>query len=140
APTDLANLAGIMAPLTINSTGPSVVVNISDVSNPTSTASTLSASSLTSSAFGTGGSISYNGLTLLNINLGSGGTKGNSFAINVAAGQNLPATTNISGGSAGKDSLTAAWGKDFNGNLNLLRFATSAASIGNNFNGVLNDV
>ena len=63
----------------------------------------------------------------------------NMFNINVSAGKNLPAVTNIIGGSAVKDTLAANWATDFNGVLNLLRFATSTVTVGNNFNGVMTD-
>src|SRR5207302_1089076 len=61
------------------------------------------------------------------------------FNIDVAAGTNLPATTTIVGGSAVKDALLANWATDFNGVLNLFRFATSMVTVGNNFNGVMTD-
>src|SRR5208283_116345 len=98
-----------------------------------------SGTALTSTAFG-GGSLSYSSLANLNISLGSGGSTGNTFNINVASGQNLPATTNINGGSAGKDTLAATWATNFNNTLNLLDFATTTITVGNNFNGSMTDM
>src|SRR5205085_1724399 len=54
---------------------------------------------------------------------------GNTFNINVPAGQNLPANTTINGGSAGKDMLAANWDKDLNGTLNVLGFVTPTATV-----------
>src|SRR5262249_10294679 len=38
-----------------------------------------------------------------------------------------------------KDTLLANWVTDFNNTLNLLHFATSTITVGNNFNGVMTD-
>src|SRR5262249_55676224 len=43
------------------------------------------------------------------------------------------------GGSAVKDTLSGNWATDFNGVLDLFRFATSTFTIGNNFNGSMLD-
>jgi hypothetical protein len=139
APTNTGKLSGIAAVLTVNGGTGSSTVNVSDTGDSTASTSTLTGTALTSTAFGTGGSLSYSSLATLNVSLGSGGSTGNAFNINVPSGQNLPATTNLNGGSAGKDTLVANWVKDFNGTLNILGFATSTVTVGNNFNGSMTD-
>ncbi|MHB1421755.1 MAG: hypothetical protein ACYC3I_00885 [Gemmataceae bacterium] len=113
-------------------------MNVDDTGSTIAKTGTLTASTLTGLNMGSSG-ITYSGLANLNISLGSGGTTGNTFYINVAAGTNLPATTSITGGSAGKDTLSANWATDFNGVLNLLDFATSTIAVGNDFNGQMTD-
>ncbi len=113
-------------------------MNVDDTGDTSSHAATLTPTTLTGLGMGTSG-IAYSGLANLNISLGSGGATGNSFAINAPAGQNLPVDTTIVGGSAGHDALAANWTMDFNGTLNLSKFTTSTITVGNNFNGSMND-
>jgi hypothetical protein len=127
----------IQGPLTVQGSGADTM-NADDTGSTTAKTGTLTAMTLTGLNMGPSG-ITYSGLANLNINLGTGGSTGNSFFINVAAGANLPATTNITGGSAIKDTLVANWVTDFNGTLNLLRFAVSTITVGNNFNGTMTD-
>jgi len=133
-------LSGIAGLVTINGGGQSGdALNVSDTSDTTPSTSTLTGTTLASTAFGSGGSIAYGTLATLNVSMGNGGTTGNTFNIAVASGQDLPATTTINGGSSNHDSLVANWAKDFNGTLNLLGFEFATIAIGNNFNGTLFD-
>jgi len=77
APTNTGNLAGITKVLTINGGGTSTA-NVSETGDSTASTSTLSGTALTSTAFGTGGSLSYSSLANLNINMGSGGNTSSS--------------------------------------------------------------
>jgi hypothetical protein len=130
-------LDNIQGPLTIDGAGHDTL-NVDDTGSTAAKSGTLTATSLTGLQMGSSG-ITYNGLASLNIDLGSGGATGNTFAINVPSGQNLPATTTIDGGSSKRSSLTANFAGDFNNTLNLLEFKHAAVTIGNNFNGTLND-
>ncbi len=114
-------------------------MNVDDTGSTTAKTGTLTATTLTGLNMGPSG-ITYSGLSILNLSLGSGGATGNAFNIAVDAGTNLPATTNIVGGSAVLDTLNGSWARDFNGTLNLSRFATSGFMVGNNFNGALTDI
>ncbi len=128
----------IKGPLTVEGTGADTM-NVDDTGSTSAKTGNLTESMLTGLNMA---GITYSGLANLNISLGSGGNTGNTgnmFNINVDAGTNLPAVTNIIGGSAVKDTLVAKWATDFNGVLNLLRFATSTVTVGNNFNGVMTD-
>ena len=113
-------------------------MNVDDTSDTASHAATLTPTTLTGLGMGPSG-IAYSGLASLSISLGSGGATGNTFAINAPAGQNLPATTLITGGSAGRDVLAANWATDFNGTLGLSNFATSTITVGHNLNGSMSD-
>ena len=128
-------LDNIQGPLTIVGSGADTM-NVDDTGSTSAKTGNLTESMLTGLNMA---GITYSGLVNLNIGLGSGGSTGNLFSINVAAGKNLPALTNIIGGSAVKDTLVANWATDFNGILNLLRFATSTVTVGNNFNGLMTD-
>jgi len=125
----------IQGPLVIVGSGADTM-NVDDTGSTTAKTGTLTATTLTGLNMA---GITYSGLVTLNISLGTGGSTGNSFNINVAAGQNLPLTTNINGGSGGKDTLMASWVKDFNNTLNLLDFAMTTVTVGNNFNGSMTD-
>src|SRR5262249_41010508 len=70
-----------------------------------------------------------------NTRLGPGGATGNTLAI--ASELNLPASTTIDGGAAGKDTLVGNWAADLNGTLNVRRFATSTFSVGDDLNGTM---
>lgn len=111
-------------------------MNVDDTGSTGTKSGTLTATTLTGLGMGPGG-ITYAGISLLNLRLGSGGETGNALSVNVPAGQDLPATTNLHGGSAGKDTLSASWAQDFNGTLNVSGFATSSLAVGADFNGAL---
>ncbi len=127
----------IQGALTIIGAGADTM-NVDDTGSAAAQTGALTASTLTGLSMGPSG-VTYSGVSLLNVSLGSGGTTQNSFNVNVASGQNLPATTNLNGGSSGKDILTASWIRDFNNTLNILSFATTAVTIGNNLNGSMTD-
>ncbi|MHB1559304.1 MAG: beta strand repeat-containing protein, partial [Isosphaeraceae bacterium] len=135
APAPTGVLSGIAALLTVDGGTGSSTLNISDAGDTTASTSTLTPTTFASTAFGAVGSLSYSSMATLNLLLGSGGSSGNTLNISVPAGQNLPGATNLTGGSAGLDTLVADWVSDFNGILNEQGFATTTVSIGNNFNG-----
>ncbi len=135
APASTGVLSGIAGLLTVDGGTGSSTLNISDAADATASTSTLTPSTFASTAFAPGGSLSYSSIATLNLLLGSGGTSGNTLNISVPAGQNLPAATNLTGGSAGKDTLAANWASDFNGTLNEQGFAMSTVAVGGNFNG-----
>src|SRR6266496_1866994 len=84
APTNTGKLSGIAATLTVNGGAGSTTANSSDNGNSMASNSVLSATPLTSTAFGPGGSLSYAALAALNVSMGSGG---NMFLIsNTAVG------------------------------------------------------
>src|SRR5262249_55353904 len=122
----------IKGPLVIVGSGADTM-NVDDTGSTMAKTGTLTESTLTGLNMA---GITYSGLAVLNINLGSGG---NALAINVSADANLPATTTINGGSSKNDSLNANWGTDFNGTLNLLAFEQSAIAVGRDFNGTMSD-
>ena len=113
-------------------------MNVDDTGSTTAKMATLTATTLTGMGMGAKG-ITYSGLANLNINLGSGGSTGNSFFINVADGTNLPALTNITAAQGGKDTLVGNWVADFNRTLNLRYFVTSTIAVGHDFNGTMTD-
>ncbi len=88
--------------LTIDGSGADTM-NLDDTGSSTSKTGTLTEGQLTGLGMGPEG-VAYSGIAVLNINLGSGG---NQFAINVASGTNLPATTTIDGGSSNSNGLGA---------------------------------
>ena len=128
---------GIQGSLTIVGDGVDTM-NVDDTGSSIAKIGTLTATTLTGLNMGVGG-ITYSGLSLLNLSLGSGGSSGNALHINVLSGQNLPAIANLNGGSGGRDILAANWVTDFNNTLNLSSFAGTAVTIGNNFNGLMTD-
>jgi hypothetical protein len=98
APTNTGELSGITALLTINGGTGSTSTNVSDIGDTTTSTSTLTPTTFTSTAFGTGGSLRYSSLTALNISMGSGG---NTFNItNTAA-----ATTTTINSGTGSDTI-----------------------------------
>ena len=135
---------GSLAPIPMdgvvdNILGPLVIVGGADTMNVDDTGSTIAKTGKLTESTLTGlnmAGITYSGLAKLNINLGSGG---NQFTIAVSSGAKLPATSTINGGSPNTDSLIASWAGDFNGILNLSRFATTTVTVGNNFNGSMTD-
>ena len=112
-------------------------MNVDDTGSTSAQSATLTPTMLTGLNMGPSG-IAYSGLADLNISLGSGGTTGNAFAINVPAGQNCRPRRR-SRGPAGRDGLAAYWATDFNGTLKLSNFATSTITVGNDFNGSMSD-
>jgi acrosin len=137
APASGGIVDNIQGALTVVGNGADTM-NVDDTGSTAAKTGTLTATTLTGLNMGPSG-ITYSGLAKLNINLGSGGSTGNSFFINVADGTNLPALTNITAAQGGKDSLVGKWVTDFNGTLNLLNFVTSTITVGNNFNGTMTD-
>jgi hypothetical protein len=111
-------------------------MNVDDTGSSTFKTGTLTEGQLTGLGMGPEG-VAYSGIAVLNVNLGSGG---NQFAINVAGGTNLPATTTIDGGTSNSDSLGANWAGDFNGLLDLFDFESSTITVGGNFNGAMTDI
>ncbi len=122
---------GVAGPLILNGDGDTM--NVDDVGTPSSKPNAvLTDSTLT----GLGaGPISYFGMNSLTIHLGS---HGNTLTATVT--NNLPATTNIDGGSSANDSFFGTWANDFNGSLNLTSFEKSSVQITGNFNGALSDL
>ena len=72
APANTGTLSGIAAVLTINGGSGASTANLSDTGDGLSTTSTLNGTGLTSTAFGTGGGLSYSSLAKLNIDTGLG--------------------------------------------------------------------
>ncbi len=121
---------GVAGPLILNGGG-SDVMNVDDVGTSNSKNAVLTDSTLT----GLGaGPISYFGMASLTINLGS---HGNTLTATVT--NNLPATTNIDGGSSASDAFTSTFANDFNGVLNLTSFEKSSMQVTGNFNGAVSD-
>ena len=121
---------GVAGPLVLNGGGD--VMNVDDVGTPNAKKAVLTDSTLT----GLGaGPISYFGMNSLTINLGS---HGNTLTANVT--NNLPATTNIDGGSSATDSFSGTFAHDFNGALNLTSFEKSSMQVAGDFNGALSDL
>jgi RTX calcium-binding nonapeptide repeat (4 copies) len=110
-------------------------LNVDDIGSSIAKTGTLTASTITGLGMGPQG-ITYSGISILNVDLGS---SGNVFNINDAAGQDLPATTTINGGSSHDDQLAASWGGDMNGTLDLVAFEFSTMTISGNLNGTLSD-
>jgi hypothetical protein len=137
APATAGIVDNIKGALTVTGNGADTM-NVDDTGSTGVKSGTLTESTLTGLKMGPSG-ITYSGLSTLNISLGAGGSTGNSFNINVASGQNLPATSNLNGGSSGLDTLDAKWGTDFNGTLNVLHFAKSTVTVGTDFNGTMTD-
>ena len=91
--------------------------------------------------------IAYSGLSNFNITLGAGGLNwptspvvGNTFDIDVPGGLKLPADTTVFGGPSNNDAVTGVWGTNFNTLLNLYQFEYGKVSVGNYFNGTMNDL
>jgi len=134
APATGGFVDNIKGPLVIVGSGADTL-NLDDTGSASPKTGTLTESTLTGLGMGPAG-ITYSGVSALNISLGSGG---NTFAITVSAGANLPATTTINGGPSSSDSLNASWAGDFNGILNLLAFESSTIMVAGNFNGTMSD-
>ncbi len=136
APTNTGTLSGIAAILRVNGGTGSTKTNVSDKADKTPSTSTLTATTLSSTAFGAGGSLSYSSLATLNILMGSGG---NTFTVaNTAVGT----TTTINSGTGsdtinvqatgGPTTVNTGGGK----NLNVVNVGSKAPATG----GVLNNI
>ncbi len=121
---------GVSGPLILNGDG-NDVMNVDDVGTTNAKNAVLTDSTLT----GLGaGPISYFGMTLLTINLGA---HGNTLTATVT--NNLPATTNIDGGTSSTDAFTSTFAHDFNGVLNLTSFEMASMQVAHDFNGAFSD-
>ncbi len=98
APANTGTLAGIAAVLTVNGGSGTSTANVSDTGDGKSSTSTLNGTGLTSTAFGTGGGLSYSSLAALNVSLGSGG---NTFTVANTAG----GTNTVVNSGAGSDTV-----------------------------------
>ena len=87
-------LSGVKAVLTINGGTGSSTANVSDTGDGTASNSNLNGTTLTSTAFGSGGRLSYSGLATLNLSMGSGG---NIFTVANTAGGT---TTTVNSGTS----------------------------------------
>jgi hypothetical protein len=130
-------LAGIQGPVVIDGGGSSTdltdTINFDDSgsTNP-SEYGVLTDDSLTKLGMGSGG-VTFVGQAILNIKLGNNGTVLQGFIAN-----NLPATTNIAGGSSTSDSFISGWDHDFNGTLNLSHIGDAELDVSGQFYGHLN--
>ncbi len=105
APADTGTLSGIAAVLTVNGGSGTSTANVSDTGDGSSSTSTLSGTGLTSTAFGSGGGLSYSSLAALNLSLGSGGNTvtvagtagGTSTTVNSGTGSDTVDVTGTSG-------------------------------------------
>jgi hypothetical protein len=95
APLAGGTLNSIKSLVTVNGAG-SVTMNVDDTGDITANTGTLTGGTLTG-FFGSGGSLAYNNVTTLNLNLGSGG---NTLTVSGSAG-----VTNINSGT-GADNIT----------------------------------
>ena len=130
-------LSGIQGPVYIDGGGSNTAltdtINFDDSgsTNP-SEYGVLTDDSLTRLGMGPGG-VTFVGQAVLNINLGNNGTALQGFIAN-----NLPATTNITGGSSNSDSFISEWDHDFNGTLNLSHIGDGELDVSGQFYGHLN--
>jgi hypothetical protein len=131
APATGGTLKNIQGALTVTGAG-SDTLKVDDTGSTVARSGTLTPTTLTGLGMGTGG-ITYNGLSVLNVNLGSGG---NTFAINDI---NPSTRTSISGGSSSNDRLTARFAQDFTGRLDLTGFEHATITVVRNFKGTLTD-
>lgn len=131
----LPTVDSIQGSLILKGAGAADTLNVDDIGSFGPKTGTLTSSTITGLGMGPQG-ITYSGIGTLNVNLGSGG---NTFNINDAAGQNLPASTNIDGGASDADQVTGAWAGDLNGSLDLMGFEASTFTITGNLNGTLSD-
>jgi FG-GAP-like repeat/FG-GAP repeat len=130
-------LSGIQGPVVIDGGGSRAAltdtINFDDSgSKSTSEYGALTDNSLTRLGMGPGG-VTFVGQAVLNIKLGNNGTVLQGFIAN-----NLPATTNITGGSSNSDSFISGWGHDFNGTLNLSHIGDIEVDVNEQFYGHLN--
>ncbi len=130
-------LSGIQGPVVIDGGGSSTAltdtINFDDSgsTNP-SEYGVLTDNSLTKLGMGSGG-VTFVGQAVLNIKLGNNGTVLQGFITN-----NLPATTNVTGGSSNSDGFISGWDHDFNGTLNLSHIGDAELEVYGQFYGHLN--
>src|SRR5262249_38092880 len=98
APANSGTLSGIAALLTLNGGTGNTTANVSDTGDNPARTWTLTSTTLTSTAFGTGGSVGYTALGTLNVSMGSGGN-----TVTVAGTASGTATTLNTG--AGNDTV-----------------------------------
>ena len=134
APAVGGKVDGIQAALVVNGGGADTM-NVDDTGSTIPKTGTLTGTTLTGLGMGSAG-ITYGGIQVLNIGLGSGG---NTFNIVVDALHDLPATTTVNGGSSANDHLNAQFLQDFNHKLNLLGFEFATISVAHDFNGTMSD-
>jgi hypothetical protein len=134
APAVGGKVDGIQAALVVNGGGADTV-NVDDTGSTIPKTGTLTGTTLTGLGMGPAG-ITYGGIQVLNIGLGSGG---NTFNIVVDALHDLPATIAVNGGSSANDQLNAQFLQDFNHQLNLLGFEFATISVAHDFNGTMSD-
>jgi hypothetical protein len=107
-------------------------LNVDDTGSTVSKTGTLSATTLTGLAMGANG-ITYSGLAVLNISLGSGS---DTFTVN---GITTSTATTVDG-KAGSNSATLNFSGGFTGqNLSLLNFQITAVNVTGDFTGTFND-
>ena len=128
-------LSGIAGLLQIIGSGGDTL-NLDNSGDPTAGQSgTLTSSTLFGLGMGLPG-LYYQGVSMLNLGLGTGGT---TLAVIVSPALDLPAVTTIDGGPSSSDHLAATFLGSLNGLLNLLDFEYATVSVAGNFNGTLHD-
>jgi hypothetical protein len=136
APTTRGGVAGIQGPLVLDGGGkPTLLADTLNVDDSGATgfeSGVLTDSTVTGLGMAPGG-ITYQGMDVLNINLGQGPVLLAGFITN-----NLPATTTITGGSSIADAFVANWANDFNGTLNLNQLGDINLNVAGEFYGHLN--
>ncbi len=107
-------------------------LNVDDTASSTAKTGTLTPTALIGLGMGASG-INYQGLSALNLQLGSGGNTFNIHDINTAT------HTTVNGGSSNNDTVNATFAADFNGRLDLTAFEHGSVSVVGNFNGAMTD-
>ena len=131
APADNGIVGGVQGGLVLIGSG-NDKLNVDDTGSVTAQAGTLTATTLTGLGMGTSG-ITYSGMVVLNINLGSAG---DSFTV---TGITNSTVTTIDG-RGGNNSATLSFGGDFAAqNLTLLNFQTASLFVAGDFSGLLID-
>ena len=128
-------LDGVAGPVVLNGVSngtTSDVLNIDDKGSTKAKTGTLTDSLLT--GLGMTGSVAFHEMSILNVNLGSGGN-----ALTATITNNLPLLTNIDGGTSSSDSFTGTWANNFNGALNLTSFETASVTVAKEFFGAYSD-
>ncbi len=129
-PTTGGVVNNIQGAVTVIGSG-SDTMNVDDTGSTAANSETLTATTLTGLGMGASG-ITYSGLSVLNISLGSG-----TDALTVTGVTNTTVTT--INGNGGTNTATLNFSGDFGGNLTLLNFATATLTVGGNFTGQLTD-
>jgi hypothetical protein len=124
-------VSSIQGALTVVGSG-NDTLNVDNTGSTTGQSGTLSATMLTGLGIGTGG-ITYSGLAVLNINLGSGN---DTFTI---TGVSSSTTTTVNGEAGTNTAILNISGNFAAPDLILLNFATASIYVGGNFSGVFND-